>query len=65
MDDLNNNSVSKTEAPPPFEVSFEEGTPEELKVLAIENHGSFYVKILGPKESLVDRRFEQFFCQQN
>ena len=59
MDDLNNNSVNKTEAPLPFEVSFEEGTPVELKVLAIENHGSFYVKILGPKESLIHGRFDQ------
>ena len=50
MDDLNNNSVSKTEAPLPFEVSFEEkGNPEELKVLEIKNHGSFFVKMLGPK----------------
>ena len=46
MDDLINNYVNKTEAPPPFEVSFEEeGTPEELKNVAIENYGYFYVKM--------------------
>ena len=29
----------------------------ELKVLAIENPGSFYVKMLGPKELLVEGQF--------
>ena len=29
----------------------------ELKVLAVENPGSFYVKMLGPKELLVDGQF--------
>ena len=37
--------------------AFRKGDILELKVLAIENPGSFYVKMLGPKELHVDGQY--------